>query len=1009
MILIVLLLTSITVQAQRTVLFLPIILKSGDMAIDPQLIITDGTIEIDMLQGGWKLADPYWNPQIAQYKGGGTFVNAQLAEGRRMVHREYDNVIETIPLSLRGTNQAQAMKTANEALALLRQAGDYWTEPYEYDPVWTEIKLPCDACLTGYSRIIKGTIPELTNPFGQPFFSIDNQVVMEGITLTIEREPFWQITKPGTIIGPLYNLIDNPDFELWNFGIEDSQPDSWTDIETTHIAGQNSRDQAVPKFGQSDLKIRVSGSTLAGASKGVTQVVTNTEENTEYTVIAWVRSEGVSNGVGRILINYASQLELYRDSVSHGWTLYTGKITTGVNDIVSITLEILTTAANTDGTIYIDSLMFVKGDWEQEAADNILPYMSGGNIVNHWDQDFIVAGDINYVDAWNVPGNVDSLIRLEFINKTTPADVSDPDEVFSELRVGMRRTRNVFQFQNFQDPGGPVDTASSSDNRIESGSLSADWQTVFSFTIDSSDITSDNAGRFKLLTRIFDTLTSGPSTLEIRAKYWIGASGINTVILNAETPAVLNAWTTVDLTSTKAISWDLKLFVDVPNSLGVEIQMRRTSGTDEAYLDYAMLLPTDGGVLLASIDPPIAQDSGLIIDNTGFSDNNVYGLRVPSIWRPVYETSPTLPTGTGYRQRHLAEYNSDLYISTIGGDIHRYRASTNSGQLLHSFGLVGEVPMVVYGGKLFLFSNRVNPLSFQAYSTKGSVFPGDEEFQYGIANAQDAIVVGGRIYIGTSFAGADGRLLEWDGSAATATLLVQDVTSAGFNKLIYYAGKIYIAGQRVGTNIRDVYSYDITSGTYQLEFDTGVTGTEFSDMVIFQDKLYMVIGGQELFSFDGQTWETQTPEGAAVRFHGLGTIGDERLFAGGENVGVPDQGLVIMSLDGTTWQTVYEPESATVERFEQFTEAGGDFYGGTRTDTSDLARLHSVTFRNQQYKISDFSGTPFLAPPRTRNSEKRHRYVFSYDRKNFINSISDSALIGIGFVPRYLEPPMKEN
>jgi hypothetical protein len=239
MILIVLLLTSITVQAQGTVLFLPIILKSGDMAIDPQLIITDGTIEIDMLQGGWKLADPYWNPQIAQYKGGGTFVNAQLAEGRRMVHREYDNVIETIPLSLRGTNQAQAMRTANEALGLLRQAGDYWTEPYEYDPVWIEVKLPCDACLTGYSRLVKGTIPELTNPFGQPFFSIDSQAVMEGITLTFEREPFWQITKPGTIIGPLYNLIDNPDFEIWNSGVVDSQPDSWTDVETTHITGQN--------------------------------------------------------------------------------------------------------------------------------------------------------------------------------------------------------------------------------------------------------------------------------------------------------------------------------------------------------------------------------------------------------------------------------------------------------------------------------------------------------------------------------------------------------------------------------------------------------------------------------------------------------------------------------------------------------------------------------------------------------------------------------------------------
>ena len=39
----------------------------------------------------------------------------------------------------------------------------------------------------------------------------------------------------------------------------------------------------------------------------------------------------------------------------------------------------------------------------------------------------------------------------------------------------------------------------------------------------------------------------------------------------------------------------------------------------------------------------------------------------------------------------------------------------------------------------------------------------------------------------------------------------------------------------------------------------------------------------------------------------------------------------------------------------------------------------------------------------------KHDYKDYYDRENFINNIDDKALIGIGFVPQYLELPAKEN
>ena len=58
------------------------------------LRITDGTTIIDLLSPttGFHLAG--WEPAIAQYKGGGMFSNSPLADGRRLVDRHFDNVID---------------------------------------------------------------------------------------------------------------------------------------------------------------------------------------------------------------------------------------------------------------------------------------------------------------------------------------------------------------------------------------------------------------------------------------------------------------------------------------------------------------------------------------------------------------------------------------------------------------------------------------------------------------------------------------------------------------------------------------------------------------------------------------------------------------------------------------------------------------------------------------------------------------------------------------------------
>lgn len=173
-----------------------------------EVVTQDGKI-VDLLED-WELSDPYWRPQIAKYKGDGNYVDSAIADGSRLVSKHYANVIETIPLTAKGTNQAQAIRRIRELLQVGRQTADYWTESYEYDYGWLGVRPACNDCQTGYARIIKVNIPELNNPFGQPFFSYQAEAAMEDLTLIIEREPLWRGVRPGTLIGPLYNVIKNP-------------------------------------------------------------------------------------------------------------------------------------------------------------------------------------------------------------------------------------------------------------------------------------------------------------------------------------------------------------------------------------------------------------------------------------------------------------------------------------------------------------------------------------------------------------------------------------------------------------------------------------------------------------------------------------------------------------------------------------------------------------------------------------------------------------------------------
>ncbi len=958
--------------------------------INPEPILRvrtqDGRI-IDLLNrdSGIELEDPYWRPQIARYKSDGYYVDSTIADDTRLVFTKYAPVTETIPLSIHGRHQAQAIKILREVLQVGRQASDYWAKSYEFDDVWLEAKPAGADCRTGYARIKKMQIPELASPYSQPFFSPYPESILEDVSLIIEREPLWRGVPPGEILGPLYNLINNPDFELWDFGAADSQPDNWTDKESANITGTNNRDDS-NHSGNYSLKVRVTQSTAANRVKGVVQVLANTKANTEYTIVAWVRSEGVSNGVGRILITYASQLELYRSSTAHGWTLYTSTFTTGDTDTIGVNCEILTTAANTVGTVYFDSLMLIEGDWAQEAVDGVLPYVSGAHIVNHWDQadnSAVEAGDINYVDAWNVPGDESALVRLEMQNNSTVTEVADPDEVIAAVRIGMRRSGDVFEFENYHDPAGLVDTTASSGDRLEMTPNTA-WATVTTKAISGDIATLNTQGRHRLFARIHDAKTSGAPTLEARLQYWFGAANTTQVkTLEGEAVNVRAQWTTLDLTRIAALNFDTKFNAQRSGAFNFTVQFRRPTGTGAAYLDYAIILPTDGGYIEATIDPAIVPGQGLVVDNASgaSADVNVSVLEVGYTERMATSATEFMSVRNAW-----IDFNGNLYLGTfaIGGNSASLRRKvgnvwtilkTSANQDLNDF--------EIYNGRLHAVGN-FDATDRLIATTDGVIW---SNITNTTGNVRVMKVFNGLLWL-ASANGANTEIYTWNGT--TLTLHTSLGAQIPFDMEIY-SGKIYLAASA------GLYSYNPNTNLWTLATVLPGTALEFITAIQEFNGLLYIGSGEDgkVYTWDGsQLTIVYNPLINQLFITDLMAY-NGRIYAGRDLSGVPLNNDIIFSENGTDWEML--PGSSLTDSPLALYGFNGTIYVGLNSASAGDNILTIVVDQTYQYGVTDFKGTFFHSPP-----EKRHRFFFSWDRADFVNNVDDKALVGLGFVPRYL-------
>lgn len=180
-----------------------------------RLLITDGTTSVSLLGPVFYLSE--WRPNISFYKDGGSFADSPLADGRRLVDRRFENVVETFELKSTGYNQDNIIRWSQDLRRLLEQAAEYWAGFGARGPVWIEAKSSQETN-TRYALIMAGRIPEDDNPYRQPFLQPDCRAVMDNLTLIIERL-HWQECEPETDV--CMPLVVRPDLDPEGFAYLD--------------------------------------------------------------------------------------------------------------------------------------------------------------------------------------------------------------------------------------------------------------------------------------------------------------------------------------------------------------------------------------------------------------------------------------------------------------------------------------------------------------------------------------------------------------------------------------------------------------------------------------------------------------------------------------------------------------------------------------------------------------------------------------------------------------------
>lgn len=1010
---------------------------------------TDKRLDFIDPGSGAFLCDPQWRPAIAQLKAGGTFVDPSIAPGRELVNAEYANATETIVIDVSGPEKYQVVRKLRMIYEYFKQSQNYGFEYWETNPVWLELQANGTNAILGYSRIVNMTIVDLAEVFAQPFFTAaQNESVMQEITLIVEREPFWSTIKPGTRMPVMYNMIKNGDFEVWNTGVGDAVPDFWDDVEEgsgLYLTTLGVTSRTTGKWGRYGLKIAITDSVEQGELKGASHAVSSLQNSLTHTFVAWVKNNGITNGVGKVYIELNSGThELYEDNQLHGWTRYSMTFTTGSNDASETPPEprvycaIETTSPDSVGSFEVDGLMLLEGDYSAMLAQNLLPQIGSAHIDNNTTTGTNFNPDtaaVGYLDIWNIPGDVDSNCRLEILNNTLPPSGSLAEDI-AEMYIGLRRGEfDVFKLRNVQQALGSSFNIEVSEPEASSGTFlalsvggggDASWTQLTKAIIPDIDSANQNLGRYKVYIRLKDHKTT--ADLKIRVRYWTGLEGVNDVSIRAVDMPIQDIWYLVDVTEFRTMNIDKKFGYKV-GSFGWVVEATRPENATAAQVDvdYAIALPTDGGFTEFDLLNPIGYTRGLGIDNIdpGQSVNSI--LR-SSAWQFYWEAPNTyyytafeewltlliiggyiagsnIPTFTLYGPQYglqlTIEMDTDTSNGIFGTVIYlglrlywhqgiRLRYATGLLDLVGGEGVLAFDPQD--GGDVSSGTPNTWLGTQQPGGHSNITFFNDFNTEYngelwipaqGIGFNPGLIITGGIFRHDPTSPDRFGAAVDTD-----LAVYIEDAT---IREIVWYGGRLYFrVEQSAGSGKQGLYVWELGNGND----DYDLISVNYIPLIVFQEKLYCYDNVNDLLvRYDGFTFETV--------YDGMTS------YAGYGGAEVIYNNQLYITINGTVHFTPtgdlnsFTPIS-NVTNIDARTIYNNQLIGATGANLGSEQPIYYLVEESSTYQVDRFKGGNFKLAPRAFNDENRSRFYMSWNRRNRSNVVGDKALAGVAVNPQFL-------
>ena len=162
---------------------------------NPLFAITNGTLRVSFFGKGSGIHIVDWTPSVADDKDGGTWQSSAITDGRQLILRPRNNIVDTLTLTFNEHNIDAVVRDSQNLRRLLELAMQFWTTKWQNTPVWIEARGDCETN-TRYAQIYGYSTPNDDNPFEAPLGGYGLLHGMESFPLVIEHG-FWKPYPPG--------------------------------------------------------------------------------------------------------------------------------------------------------------------------------------------------------------------------------------------------------------------------------------------------------------------------------------------------------------------------------------------------------------------------------------------------------------------------------------------------------------------------------------------------------------------------------------------------------------------------------------------------------------------------------------------------------------------------------------------------------------------------------------------------------------------------------------------